>query len=381
MAKVFILKAGNIQKSVGEALNLFLDDLPTLPKNVLIKPNFLNSSPASEGVTTDLRIISALIAALKEKGVEHIIIGESAGMDSITKDIFKDLSIYQFQDSVVDVVNFEECELIEVSSPCSLKLKKFHIPKVMQECDLIISAAKMKTHVKTRVTLNIKNFFGCIPKYERRRAHKIGLDESLIDIYSYFAANKKILSFVDGIYALDGFFGPSVGDPIKLDLIVAGDDPVSTDIICCELMSVNPKSVKQLSLCKKYKIGDRNIEVFGEKINNVKRKFHVLHRPLIYILSIVDKLCAERPFLENEKKCINCKDKKCLISCPENAITPMPNGEIKFDYHKCTCNGFKLACSSCLTACELSAIGRKTPFPGNIIHQILIFLKEKIGGK
>lgn len=48
-------------------------------KPVLIKPNYINASHPSTGITTDARVIEGVVAFLKKHDVKEIIIGEGAG--------------------------------------------------------------------------------------------------------------------------------------------------------------------------------------------------------------------------------------------------------------------------------------------------------------
>jgi len=83
-----------------------------------------------------------------------------------------------------------------------------------------------------------------------------GLDKNIVDI------NKVIpprLNLVDGIYAVKhgGFkYGVWVGyPPEKMDLIVAGYDPVATDVVCTRLLGRNPSQVSYIELAAAQNIG------------------------------------------------------------------------------------------------------------------------------
>jgi uncharacterized protein (DUF362 family) len=57
-------------------------------KPVLIKPNYIDASHPSTGITTDARVIEGVVAFLKKHDVKEIIIGEGSGMGD-TLDAFK----------------------------------------------------------------------------------------------------------------------------------------------------------------------------------------------------------------------------------------------------------------------------------------------------
>jgi len=45
----------------------------------LIKPNYINSSHPSTGITTDARVLEGIVKFLRERKVEEIVIGEGSG--------------------------------------------------------------------------------------------------------------------------------------------------------------------------------------------------------------------------------------------------------------------------------------------------------------
>jgi uncharacterized protein (DUF362 family) len=86
---------------------------------------------------------------------------------------------------------------------------------------------------------------------------------------------RQDLIIVDGVTAMEGL-GPILGTPVQLNLIVAGRSPVTVDALCCHIMGINPYSVEVLWRAYKSGMSEMNIErieVLGEKIEDVKRKF------------------------------------------------------------------------------------------------------------
>ena len=57
-------------------------------KPLLIKPNYIDASHPSTGITTDARVIEGVVAFLKKRDMKEIIIGEGTGMGD-TLDAFK----------------------------------------------------------------------------------------------------------------------------------------------------------------------------------------------------------------------------------------------------------------------------------------------------
>jgi len=59
----------------------------------------------------------------------------------------------------------------------------------------------------------------------------------------------------------------------------------------------------------------------------------------------------------NDKECINCKDKPCLLICSAKTYEEI-NGKIEISYENC------LECGSCWIACPKNAISWKNPRGG-----------------
>jgi uncharacterized protein (DUF362 family) len=168
--------------------------------------------------------------------------------------------------------------------------KGFHIfpaidlNMVYQECDVLVSLAKMKEHATAGVTLAMKNMFGATPLtiYGDSR----GKDEPAPDtvqggrgsvmhygrwnpsasvpqprpeaankpdtwriprIVADIAAARPIhLSIVEGVVTMAGGEGPWIRGvfPLAPGLIVAGLNPVCTDAVCMAAMGFDPMAVR-----------------------------------------------------------------------------------------------------------------------------------------
>jgi len=356
LSRVCVIRVKN--QDVYETLKTYFgeivsDGLFNSRRKVLIKPNFVNSLPATSGVTTDFRIITSLIKILREKGVKEVIVGESSLED--TDKVFKTLNVFELEKFGAKVMNFDREKWVKVESSLGLALKRFYIAKAVLDCDLVISVAKMKTHMETKVTLSVKNVLGMISRRDRKVAHMIDIDGAIVDVFAYLKANKKLISFVDGIYALEGRRGPTAGRPVKMDLIVAGDDAVAVDAACVEIMGYDAKRVKHLTLSEKFGLGEMgNREIIGEAIEDVKREFEM--PPAIpsfksYLLSYaMNEFFKKTSYLRFEERCTGCKT--CVENCPIGNIV-LENGKVKMNKKKC------IGCMICIESCKEGALDYK----------------------
>jgi len=79
---------------------------------------------------------------------------------------------------------------------------------------------------------------------------------------------------IDGIIAGEGH--ETSGNPVVMNIVIAGTDPVAVDAVGSAVMGIPPNTVKHLRLAEKRGLGTCNldrIEVVGEPIEKVRRKF------------------------------------------------------------------------------------------------------------
>jgi uncharacterized protein (DUF362 family) len=82
------------------------------------------------------------------------------------------------------------------------------------------------------------------------------------------------ISVVDGIIAGEGH--ETSGNPVKMNLVIAGTDPVATDAVGAAVMGISPTDVRHLVLAEKQGLGTCDLEeitLLEEPIEKVSRKF------------------------------------------------------------------------------------------------------------
>jgi uncharacterized protein (DUF362 family) len=121
------------------------------------------------------------------------------------------------------------------------------------------------------VTLGIKNLYGVFQRKGKGRLHR-HLDE----ILPYLAETvRNDLVVVDGLTCMEGN-GPVVGNPVCLDVLVAGVDIVSVDSVCSSLMGFDPSGIQHIasSVGRAPGMADvERIEVVGEDWKRLVYRF------------------------------------------------------------------------------------------------------------
>jgi uncharacterized protein (DUF362 family) len=138
----------------------------------------------------------------------------------------------------VPVVEFRRTR--EVLLPCG---QKAAMAAAAMECDLLVNLPKVKAHSQVRVTLAVKNLFGCLSGFHKPWWHMVhGGDngrfaELLVELLSVLPAGYTV---VDGIVAMHRT-GPVHGESYPLGVLAGGVNPVAVDTGLLTLLGVDPR--------------------------------------------------------------------------------------------------------------------------------------------
>jgi uncharacterized protein (DUF362 family) len=158
---------------------------------------------------------------------------------------------------------------VDIPIERGLALKKITIPCLVKE-SAVISAAKLKTHTATKVTLGMKNMFGLLPDKRKFRYHLKGISKVVVDINTVL---RPALTVIDGFVAMEGK-GPTYGNPVQMDTIIAGVDPIATDATACRVMGFNPHTISHIRRAYERNLGQIDqIEIVGDGIEAVMKQF------------------------------------------------------------------------------------------------------------
>jgi len=267
MARVAIVKGTNPTDMTVQALEMVeAYESVSEEKPVLIKPNYINASHPSTGITTDSRVIEGVAKFLKQHGLKEIVIGEGSGFADTLK-AFRVAGVDALAKRLnVKLVDLNRDDLLEVNPPSPLAMK-VRIAKTALE-STIISVPKLKPHRMAGVTLSIKNMMGAVTP---KGSMHFNLSRNIAELASII---KPRIAVIDGIIA--GEVYETSGNPVEMNLIIAGRDPVAVDAVGAAVIGIPPEDVKHLSLAEKKGLGtcDLNqIEIIGEPIERVRKKF------------------------------------------------------------------------------------------------------------
>ena len=260
-----------VKKAVG--LLGGMADIVEEGDTVALKPNILTGKLSGPGVTTGPAVMEALIRLAFEAGAGKVLIVEGSGYGAPTSEALEMAGMKEVAErNGADLVDVDLDEVITVDVPNPLVLDKILVSKSFYEADIRVNVPVMKTHDQLIITLGMKNMKGVIQKPTKRLFHRIGLAKAVVDL------NKAVpldLTVVDAIHAMEGL-GPSFGNVFEMDVIMAGRDVYSLDVVGAQIMGIPPTELEYLKAAAEQGLVDLDgskIEVVGESLSVVSRKF------------------------------------------------------------------------------------------------------------
>ena len=296
------IKNNDIGYAVEKAIDLLggIKKITGKKHRIMLKPNLVSPDPSS---TTKPEVIKALALLMKNAGKE-VCIGEGSAaaagfnvegeeifrtkkpeiLDPMQQYVFDQLGYTKLAESLnIPLINLHSGELVEIEVPDGFVNDKIMVHKSLTEIDLLCSVPMMKTHVLATVTLGMKNLIGLYPGSVycsvRSCLHDTASEKKspgvAFEILDMVRACTPGLVVIDGSTAMEGN-GPSSGDLVKTDLIIAGTNPLATDMVAARIMGFDKTEVPTFTLAVKSGMKPstvEEIEIRGEMLADVQQKF------------------------------------------------------------------------------------------------------------
>lgn len=302
VVSVVKIKNDDIGYAVEKAIDLLggINSVAGGKHRIMLKPNLVGPDP---GCTTKPEVIKTLVLLMKNAGKE-VCIGEGSAaspgfnmegqetfyttkpevLDPMQQYVFDQLGYTQLAKSLdIPLINLHSGDLVEVEVPDGLVFNKITVHKSLTEIDLLCSVPMMKTHVLATVTLGMKNLIGLYPgsvycsvrSCLHTSASEKGSPGIAFEILDMVKACTPGLVVIDGSIAMEGN-GPSGGDLVKSNLIIAGTNPLATDMVAAHIMGFDKKEVPTFTQAINSGMTPSalsEIEIRGERLDEVQQKF------------------------------------------------------------------------------------------------------------
>lgn len=217
-----------------------------------IKPNLVVAKPSDSGATTSPEIVAGIIEYLKSRGRSNIVIMEGSWVGDRTSEAFR-VCGYE------DLSREYDVPLIDLQKDRSMTYEtdgmRINVCDHVMKVGYLINVPVMKGHCQTKMTCALKNMKGCIPDPEKRRFHTMGLHKPIAYLNKII---KQDLIIVDGMNGDLNF--EEGGNPVRMNRIFAGKDPVLTDAYAAHLMGFDIKEIPYISIAERIGVGTADLE-------------------------------------------------------------------------------------------------------------------------
>ena len=285
-----MLRKRRIEESkvvIGEGLegNVITDLLDQLAvKNVIndqdvvtITPNWVNLNAPQTGTVVGPESLRKLIQYVKGQQPSRIVIATgSAGAE--TPQIMQKTGYQQIiADEEVEFVdlNYGPYQEFEIDHP---QFEKIKLNKLITETDFLISYTQIKHHEEATVSLGTKNIALAWPPAEIHGFPKAGqgihedLHQFILEMGKLIPIDLTILSADQAMIGT----GPSKGKAVDVDLVVAGTDPLATDVVGTRLLGFRQQAVQYLHNLIRAQVGEgdlKKVKLLGIPLAQAEKKF------------------------------------------------------------------------------------------------------------
>lgn len=247
--RVFLEKCSQYdERRLTECLNTvtapFMVNLNLRSARVLIKPNLISAThgtlPCTEGA-----FILAVTRLFIDQGA-NVRVGDSPAFGSAESVLGKLGILDCLKKLSVPVTNFTQAKAITLPSGIQAGLAVDAL-----DCDLLVNLPRVKAHVQMRMTLAVKNYFGCLTGIRKPLWHmmyggkKGGFAQYIVELLSILPNS---LTIVDAITAMHKT-GPIKGMPFNLGLVACSPNPVAIDRTFFEITGLDPSDGPLMKAC------------------------------------------------------------------------------------------------------------------------------------
>lgn len=132
---------------------------------------------------------------------------------------------------------------------------ELYICESVEKLDFLINVPVLKGHCQTKITCALKNMKGLIPNKEKRRFHAMGLHRPIAHLNAGICQDFVVVDNICG--DLDFEDG---GNPVEMNRIFAGRDPVLMDAVMCRLMHYEVSEIPYIGFSGELGVGCKDPE-------------------------------------------------------------------------------------------------------------------------
>jgi len=258
--EVAIAKEPGIKQRTLLALKLLgeIDRVVGRGDKVFIKPNIVDGAPFETGEVVQLEVVEALTEEAFRAGASQVIVGEVPTYWRPTETI-KEYSRHAKRLGA-EFLELDQYPFVKFKVKNPQFFNEVRLSKPLVDSDVFINVPTLKTHCSCGVTISVKNMYGLIPREDRRLYHRLNrVEEAILDLTK---VRKADLIIVDGTYTTLHLGRRPLEDfkeTFKLNLTVAGYDPIAIDTLGARILGIDPNKLRFLRWGEEKGLGTRDL--------------------------------------------------------------------------------------------------------------------------
>jgi len=312
---VSVVQNANVGLAVQKAISLIggIENFVHPHDKVIIKPNLVMALPSDTGLTTDPRVVQAIVELCRSLDPSDVTIAEGSG-GADTKMAFERCGYSELARKYdIKIIDLNESQTTMVNVPDGKAFQVLDVPNIILEGNVLINVPKLKLY-KRWASLSVKNLLGAVPgkgEYSRILSLEFPIELScefwapegrfyLPHHNQWFAPGgekKKVhMDFAEGIVDLNTVIKPSLTvmdgilaccgnkpldgqeKPLELNTILASRDPLALDCIATKIGGLNPFDISYLKRAAERGLGESDynrIQVVGTPLHKVARAWEI----------------------------------------------------------------------------------------------------------
>lgn len=288
--RVVIIVGRDTRQMVREALLAFGEEftqLITQAQRIFIHPNLVSFARPEN--CTHPEAVRGLLDHIQMHRADEVLVGD-AGVRN-TKKAFQKLGFDSLQRSAnLRLIDLNDDETVDTYAYTSdMQMRSLGFAKTVAESDANFVVVPAKMHHYFNVTLSVKTQvvgsmvvpaspFGLHMRWPWVLTGYVPGNRTLADIYEQYPAQ---LAIIDGTHAMEGN-GPTAGDAVNLEWVIASLNPVAADALGAYLMGWEPHDIGYLHHLDAKGLGPIDLDqlnIAGPAPESLRRK---LRRPDSY---------------------------------------------------------------------------------------------------
>ncbi|MBO6046761.1 MAG: DUF362 domain-containing protein [Erysipelotrichaceae bacterium] len=250
---LYMIYGTNYQQMARDILEAahIADEIKDPHARIALKPNLVLDAHPDLGATTHPELLAGTIDYLRDHGFNNIVIMESSWVGCKTGAAYKKAGYQKLcHDYDVPFIDLQKDTWKEYDA----KGVTIKVCDQAMKVDYMINFPVLKGHCQTYITCALKNNKGLIPNVEKRRFHTMGLHKPIAHLNTVVPINFIMVDNICG--DLDFEEG---GNPVMMNRVIGGFDPVLIDAFVCETMGYDVDDVPYIRIAEKLGVGCADI--------------------------------------------------------------------------------------------------------------------------